>query len=31
MLQARLALAKAARQVLHNGLSVLGITAPDRM
>ncbi len=31
VMQARLALAKAARQVLQNGLSVLGITAPDRM
>lgn len=31
VMQARLALGKAARQVLKNGLAVLGITAPDRM
>jgi len=31
ILQARLALAKAARQVLANGLALLGISAPDRM
>jgi arginyl-tRNA synthetase len=31
ILRARLALAKAARQVLANGLALLGITAPDRM
>ena len=29
--QARLVLAKAARIVLHNGLALLGITAPERM
>jgi arginyl-tRNA synthetase len=29
--QARLLLARAARQVLGNGLSLLGITSPDRM
>ena len=29
--RARLVLARAARMVLHNGLSLLGITAPDRM
>ncbi|MBI3292222.1 MAG: hypothetical protein HYZ73_05380 [Elusimicrobia bacterium] len=28
---ARLALIEAIRQVLQNGLSLLGITAPDRM
>ena len=28
---ARLALAGAARAVLHNGLAVLGISAPERM
>ncbi|MBM3907405.1 MAG: arginine--tRNA ligase [Gemmatimonadetes bacterium] len=31
ILRARLALAKAARQVLANGLSLLGIQAPERM
>ena len=31
LLQARTALAKAVAQVLRNGLSILGITAPDRM
>jgi len=31
LLQARTALAKAVAQVLKNGLSILGITAPDRM
>ena len=31
VMQARLALAKAARIVLANGLSVLGISAPERM
>ena len=31
VMQARLALGKAARQVFKNGLAVLGITAPDRM
>ena len=29
--QARLVLARAARQVLHNGLTLLGVSAPDRM
>lgn len=29
--QGRLLLARATRQVLHNGLAVLGISAPDRM
>ena len=29
--RARLVLARAARMVLHNGLSLLGIPAPDRM
>jgi arginyl-tRNA synthetase len=29
--QARLVLARAAREVLRNGLALLGITAPDRM
>ncbi|MHB0963054.1 MAG: arginine--tRNA ligase [Gemmatimonadaceae bacterium] len=31
ILRARLVLAKAARQVLANGLALLGITAPERM
>lgn len=31
LLQARTALAKAVAQVLRNGLSILGITAPNRM
>ncbi|MBI2408047.1 MAG: arginine--tRNA ligase [Gemmatimonadetes bacterium] len=31
ILRARLVLAKSARQVLANGLSLLGISAPDRM
>ena len=31
IMQARLLLARAARQVLANGLSLLGISAPDRM
>ncbi len=31
ILRARLALAKSARQVLANGLTLLGITAPERM
>jgi arginyl-tRNA synthetase len=31
VLRARLALAKSARQVLANGLNLLGIAAPDRM
>ncbi|MBA4072619.1 MAG: arginine--tRNA ligase [Gemmatimonas sp.] len=31
ILRARLALAKASRQVLANGLALLGITAPERM
>ncbi len=31
ILRARLALAKAARQVLANGLNLLGISAPERM
>ena len=31
ILRARLVLAKAARQVLANGLTLLGITAPERM
>ncbi|MNE77423.1 Arginine--tRNA ligase [compost metagenome] len=29
--QARLALISATRQVLHNGLAVLGVSAPERM
>ena len=29
--QARLVLARAARQVLRNGLRLLGLSAPDRM
>ena len=29
--EARLSLALAAKQVLHNGLSVLGLSAPERM
>jgi arginyl-tRNA synthetase len=29
--QARLVLARAARQVLANGLSLLGLSAPERM
>jgi arginyl-tRNA synthetase len=29
--QARLALARATRIVLANGLTLLGLTAPDRM
>jgi arginyl-tRNA synthetase len=29
--QARLALVAATRQVLHNGLSVLGVSAPSKM
>ncbi len=29
--QARIALAKATAQVLNNGLTILGITAPERM
>ena len=31
IMRARLVLARAARQVLHNGLELLGIAAPDRM
>ena len=31
VMQARLALAKAARIVIANGLGVLGISAPERM
>jgi arginyl-tRNA synthetase len=30
-MRARLALARAAQIVLRNGLTVLGISAPDRM
>ena len=29
--QARIELAKATAQVLRNGLTILGITAPDKM
>ena len=29
--EARLALAAAVRQVLHNGLEILGVAAPDKM
>jgi arginyl-tRNA synthetase len=29
--RARLALADAVRQVLRNGLALLGVSAPDRM
>ncbi|MNW13163.1 Arginine--tRNA ligase [compost metagenome] len=29
--RARLALIRATRQVLHNGLAVLGVSAPERM
>ena len=30
-LEARLALVKATAQVLHNGLAVLGVSAPQKM